>query len=326
MSALATNRSRLAAIVLAGGLGTRMGRLAATRPKHLLEVAGEPLVVHQLRWLAAHGVTEVVLATSHLAEQFEPTLGDGSRWGVRLRYSTEPAPAGTAGGLRLAASMLSPLPDRVVVVNGDLLTQHDLTRQLEMGGDSRTSDAVLHIRAVPDAREFGCVVADSAGRVSAFLEKSPEPPSLEVNAGTYVLTRSVVESLPSGTVSLERDVLPALVARGHVLAYREESLWEDVGTPAALVRASAALVQRSGREAHIDNSGSVDPRALVTRGSAVGPWARVSAGARVLGSVVMAGAVVGADALVEDSVVAPGTRVPPGVVLQAGVVARGSWP
>ena len=311
------------AIVLAGGLGTRMGRLATTRPKHLLEVAGEPFVVHQLRWLASHGVTDVVLATSHLAEQFEPTLGDGSRWGLRLRYSTEPVPAGTAGGLRLAASVLDSLPEWVVVVNGDLLTQHDLTRQLAMCGDSRTPDAVLHIRAVPDARAFGCVVADGDGLVSAFVEKSPDPPGLEVNAGTYVLARSVVESLPGGTVSLERDVLPALVARGHVLAYREDALWEDVGTPAALVRASAALVLRSGREAHVDDSASVAPGALVGRGSAVGPSAQVAAGARVLGSVVMSGALVGPGALVEDSVVAPGTRVPGGAVL-LGDVASGA--
>ena len=81
-----------------------MGALSADRPKHLLEVAGEPFIVHQLRWLASHGVVDVVLATSHLADQFEPVLGDGSRWGVRLRYSTEPHPAGTAGGLRAAAT------------------------------------------------------------------------------------------------------------------------------------------------------------------------------------------------------------------------------
>ncbi|KRE41307.1 sugar phosphate nucleotidyltransferase [Knoellia sp. Soil729] len=314
-----TGRSRPAAIVLAGGLGTRMGSLATTRPKHLLEVAGEPFIVHQLRWLASHGITDVVLATSHLADQFEPTLGDGSRWGVRLRYSTEPEPAGTAGGLRLAASVLDFLPECVVVVNGDLLTDHDLTRQLSVGRDNSAPGAVIHIRAVPDARAFGCVVADASGLVSAFIEKSPDPPSREVNAGTYVLTREVVESLARGTASLERDVIPSLVARGQVLAYREEALWEDVGTPAALVRASAALVLRSGREAHIDPRASVDPSARVAGGSAVGRSAEVGAGAVVLGSVVMSGSVVEAHAVVAESVVAPGMRVPRGGVLRGGV-------
>ena len=244
--------ARPTAVVLAGGLGTRMSALSADHPKHLLEVAGEPVVVHQLRWLAAHGVVDVVLATSHLADRFEPVLGDGRRWGVRLRYSTEPTPEGTGGGLRRAARALDPLPGLLVVVNGDLLTGHDLTRQLALGVARPDAAAVLHVRTVPDARPFGCVVAGPGGRVSAFLEKSPDPPGHEVNGGTYVLSRSAVESIPDGTSSLELDVLPRLVSGGSVLAYREDALWEDVGTPAALVRASRALVLGSGRDAHVD--------------------------------------------------------------------------
>lgn len=300
------------AVVLAGGLGTRMGPLAADRPKHLLEVAGEPVIVHQLRWLSSHGLVDIVLATSHLADRFEPVLGDGSRWGVRLHYSTESSPRGTAGGLRLAARVLPATPERLVVVNGDLLTDHDLSRQLAVGAGGPAPDAVLHLRTVEDARPFGCVVADSRGRVSAFLEKSPYPPSREVNGGTYVLTRAVVEAIPEGIVSLERDVLPALVGRGLVLAHREEALWVDVGTPAALVSASRAVVRRSGREAHIDPSAVVHPDARVSAGSAIGPRAVVEAHAMVLGSVVSAGAVVGAGARLEDTVIPPGATVPGG--------------
>lgn len=297
------------AVVLAGGLGTRMGSLSRDQPKHLLEVAGEPFVVHQLRWLAGHGVVDVVLATSHLADRFEPVLGDGRRWGVRLHYSVEPAPEGTGGGLRRAAHHLGSLPERLVVVNGDLLTRHDLTRQVALGLGRPDVEAVLHVRTVPDARPFGCVVADDAGRVSAFLEKSPHPPGHEVNAGTYVLDRSVVESIPEGVVSLEVDVLPRLVAGGRVLAHREDALWEDVGTPEALVRASRALVLASGADAHVDPTARVDPTALVAGGSAVGPGAVVGAGAHVLGSVVMSGAVVEPGAVVEDGAVAPGVTV-----------------
>ena len=290
-----------------------MGALATERPKHLLEVAGEPFIVHQLRWLAGHGVVDVVLATSHLAEQFEPALGDGRRWGVRLRYSTETSPAGTAGALRLAAGLLGPLPERVVVVNGDLLTRHDLTRQLDLAVEG--TDAVLHLRSVPDARPFGSVVADGQGRVSAFVEKSETPPSLEVNAGTYVLARAVLDCLPHGTASLERDVLPGIVARGRVLAYREDALWEDVGTPAALVRASTALVRRSGGNAWVDPTAEVDPSAHVVEGSAVGPRAVIGADAWVIGSVVMAGAVVEARARVQHAALAPGVHVSTGQVV-----------
>ncbi len=116
------------AVILAGGLGTRMGSLSLDRPKHLLEIGGEPVIAHQLRWLAGHGVVDVVLATAHLADRFAPVLGDGSRWGVRLQYATEPSPLGTGGGLRFAVaargdvSARGHVPDWIVVVNGDLLT------------------------------------------------------------------------------------------------------------------------------------------------------------------------------------------------------------
>lgn len=315
-----TQRTLPCAVVLAGGLGTRMGPLSATRPKHLLEVAGEPVIVHQLRWLAGHGIRDVVLATSFHADQFEPVLGDGSHWGLRLRYSTEPSPRGTGGGLAHAVKVLEQVSDVLVVVNGDLLTDHDLTRQLALSRGHPTPDAVLHLRTVPDPRAFGSVVADAQGRVSEFVEKSSNPPSNEVNGGTYVLRRTVVDAIPTGVVSLETDVLPAVVAKGHTVAYREQALWEDVGSPAALIRASKALVAASGRSSSIAATAVVDPDARVINGSAVGPLAHVDAGAEVDGSVVMAGAVVGAGARVCESVIGPGQRVAPGVVISAAVM------
>lgn len=309
------------AVVLAGGLGTRMGRLSAHRPKHLLEVAGEPFIVHQLRWLASHDVSDVVLATSFLADQFEPVLGDGSRWGLRLRYSTETSPRGTGGGLALAAQAFEQLPELVVVVNGDLLTAHDLTRQLALSAGSPSPDAVLHLRTVPDPGAFGSVVADEHGRVTEFVEKSSNPPSNEINAGTYVLSRAVIEGIPDGVVSLEADVLPVVVARGRTVAYREQALWEDVGSPLALIRASRKLVAASGRESSIDATAVVARDARITDGSAIGPGARVHAGALVSGSVVMAGATVGSGADILGSVVGPGMSVPDGATVRADVIA-----
>lgn len=312
------------AVILAGGLGTRMGSLSLDRPKHLLEIGGEPVIAHQLRWLAGHGVVDVVLATAHLADRFAPVLGDGSRWGVRLQYATEPSPLGTGGGLRFAVaargdvSARGHVPDWIVVVNGDLLTAHDLGRQLALADDRL--DAVLHIRTVDDSRPFGCVVADAGGRVTAFLEKSPAPPSHEVNGGTYVLAARVVEAIGPGVVSLERDVLPALVARGGVTAYREQALWEDIGTPEAVVRTSRRLVLASGADAHVDPTATIAADAVVADGSAIGPHAVVGPGARIIGSVVMAEAVVGAGAVVSGAAVAPDARVP-----ERAVIKGGSW-
>lgn len=289
-----------------------MGRLTLDRPKHLLEVAGEPFVVHQLRWLSSHGVVDVVLATSFLADQFAPVLGDGSRWGVRLRYSVEPSPMGTGGGLAAAARVFGELPERLVVVNGDLLTGHDLTAQLDLAETGTDIDAVLHLRTVPDPRAFGSVVADANGRVSSFTEKSEQPTGNEVNAGTYVLARQVIEQIPTGVVSLETEVLPTVVEQGRAIAYREQALWEDVGSPAALVRASRLLVTASGRPFRADPDAEVASDALLAGGSAIGRGARICSASEVIGSVVMAGARIGVGARVVSSVIGPGADVPDG--------------
>lgn len=310
------------AVVLAGGLGTRMGTLTKDQPKHLLEVAGAPLLSHQLRWLASHGVRDVVLATSYLASRFEPALGDGSRWGLRLRYVSEEVPLGTGGGLALASRAID-VPSRayVIVVNGDLITDHNLTSQMALtsSANRQAPHAVLHLRTVPDARAYGCVVADDDGRARQFVEKSHAPPTQEINAGTYVLRRSVIDAIPSGVVSLERDVLPALVAGGRVIAYREQAMWEDIGNPAALVRASSMLVERSGRRAHIDSTASVHPSVRLGSGSAIGPRAVIDSGAVVEGSIVMADALVGAHAKLADSVVGSGATVAPGAIVTGDV-------
>ncbi|GAA1787676.1 nucleotidyltransferase family protein [Nostocoides veronense] len=238
------------AIVLAGGLGTRMGSLTADRPKHLLTVAGEPFIAHQLRWLAAHGVEEVVLATCFRAEQFEPELGDGRALGLRLSYAVEPEPLGTGGALRHALGALGEGPAReaVVVVNGDLFTTHDLGAQAAAMAAAPDAEVVLHLRTVGDASAYGSVVADGDGRVHAFVEKSPDPPSREVNAGTYVVRRRVLAAIPAGRpVSLEREVFPRLVEDDVVRAYREQADWIDVGTPEALERVRAVVDGQIGR-------------------------------------------------------------------------------
>src|SRR3954447_13790223 len=118
------------AVIVAGGAGTRMLPLTCNRPKHLLEVGGVPFLEHQITKLAAAGVTHVVLATSYRAELFRPVLGDGERFGVRLSYVTEGEPLGTAGAIRNVADVLDDEPDRpVVILNGDVLSDHDLTAQ-----------------------------------------------------------------------------------------------------------------------------------------------------------------------------------------------------
>ncbi len=316
------------AVIVAGGFGTRMLPLTERRPKHLLEVGGVPFLEHQLTKLAAAGVEHVVLATSYHADLFGPVLGDGSRFGLRLSYVQEAEPLGTGGAIRNVAAALDPEPDHpVVVLNGDVLSGHDLRAQLadfDRLRGSRPVDVSLHLVEVPDARAFGCVPTDDEGRVSAFVEKSDDPPTNQVNAGCYVFRRCVIDSIPSGrVVSVERETFPDLVTGGSlVVGHVETAYWRDVGSPEALVAASCDVVSgRAPTEAVsappagvlVDDGAQVAGEVLA--GSVVLRGARVEAGASVAGSVLMAGVVVEAGAVVRDSVLGPGARVERGARL-----------
>ncbi len=319
------------AIIVAGGAGTRLLPLTENRPKHLLPLAGIPFVVHQLVKLADAGVSRVVLATSYHAEQFEPELGDGSRFGVQLVYVTESEPLGTAGALRHVAPQLSAGADEpVVILNGDVLSGHDLAGQLDRHRAS-DADVTLHLVEVADARAFGCVPTDASGNVTAFLEKAPEPVSSQINAGCYIFRRSVIDEIPAGrAVSVERETFPALLAQGRaVVGFLDCSYWLDVGTPAALCRGSADVVRgvapspaysRPPAQSLVVDTASVAPGATLRGGSAVGPRAVVEQHAVIDGSLVAAGAHVSADATVVDSIVGPGARIGRATVLVNAVV------
>ena len=328
------------AVIVAGGFGSRLLPLTMNRPKHLLEVGGVPFLEHQLSRLAEAGVRHVVVATSYRAELFEPVLGRGERWGIDIDYVQEAEPLGTAGAIRNVASALSDEPEgAVVVLNGDVLSGHDLGAQLAgfaTPRDGHPVDVSLHLVEVEDARAFGCVPTDEDGRVTGFTEKSDEPVTNQVNAGCYVFRRRVIDTIPEGrVVSVERETFPALVADGAlVVGYVENAYWRDVGTPAALVAASADLVlgvvrspavrSLGGDPARIDPDADVHPTARVEGGSVVLHGAVVGEEAVVNGSVVMSGASVGGGAELLASVVGPGARVADGVRLEKVTVGDGA--
>lgn len=326
------------AVIVAGGFGTRLLPLTARRPKHLLDVGGVPFLEHQVARLAEVGVDHVVLATSYHADQFAPVLGDGSRWGIRLDYVLEEEPLGTGGAIRnVAGALRNDADGAVVILNGDVLSAHDLAGQLadfETPRDGRRVDVSLHLVPVADPRAFGCVPTDESGRVTAFLEKLDDPPSNQVNAGCYVFRRDVVDAIPAGrVVSIERESFPELVAAGRlVVGFVDDAYWRDVGTPEALVAASRDVVLGvaptpaigpAPAGARVDESADV-AGAKVGGGSVVMAGARLGEGAEVSGSIVMTSAVVGEGARVVDSVVGPGAVVGAGAVVEGATLGDDS--
>jgi mannose-1-phosphate guanylyltransferase len=296
------------AILLVGGFGTRLMPLTKNTPKPMLTVAGVPVTEHQLAMAKAAGITEIVLATSYLSEVFIPYFGDGSKWGMKIKYAVEKEPLGTGGAIRNAAKLLD-TNESVVILNGDVLSSHNLSEQIRQH-EAHDADVTLHLTQVEDARAFGCVPTDSDGRVSAFLEKMENPITNQINAGCYVFDPRVISTIPLDTVvSVERETFPQLVAKSaKVFGYLENAYWLDIGTPRALLKASIDIVKRSGDYLAMPGS-TIDPTAVITGGSCIGPNSTVGAGAVIDGSIIEACCVIGPNAAITDSFVAAGAEV-----------------
>ena len=296
------------AILLVGGFGTRLMPLTKNTPKPMLTVAGIHVTEHQIAMAKSAGITEIVLATSYLSEVFTPYFGDGSKWGIKIKYAVEKEPLGTGGAIRNAAQLLD-THESVVVLNGDVLSSHNLTEQIRQH-ESHDADITLHLTQVEDARAFGCVPTDSDGRVTASLEKMENPVTNQINAGCYVFNPRVISAIPLDTVvSVERETFPQLVASGaKVFGYVESAYWLDIGTPRALLKASIDIVKRSGDFLAMPGA-RIDPTAVITGGSCIGVDSIVGAGAVLDGSIVEAGCVIGSNSRITDSFVADGAKV-----------------
>jgi len=310
------------AILLVGGFGTRLMPLTKNTPKPMLTVAGLPVTEHQIAMAKAAGITEIVLATSYLSEIFTPYFGDGSKWGISIKYAVEKEPLGTGGAIRNAAQLLSG-NESIVILNGDVLSSHNLAEQIRQH-EAHDADATLHLTEVPDARAFGCVPTDSEGRVTAFLEKMENPVTNQINAGCYVFNPRVLTTIPLGAVvSVERETFPQLVAHNAaVYGYVENSYWLDIGTPRALLKASIDIVERTG-DCLVMPGATIDPTAIIKGGSCIGRDSVVGAGVTIDRSIIEASARIESGAVITNSFVAAGAHVDKGAEIASSFVTNG---
>ena len=318
------------AIVLVGGEGTRLRPLTNDVPKPALTLVDRPFLAYAIEWLAAHGVDEVVLACGFLPDVLREALGDSERGGVRITYVAEPEPLGTAGAIRFAADALGDrLEDRFLALNGDVLNDLDLSA-LVRAHEECDARATIALYPVEDSSAYGLVSCDEGGRVLEFVEKTGKAVPGEINAGAYLLDRSVFDLIPPGrAVSIEREVFPRLVGNG-LHAHLLEGYWMDIGTPKRYLQASWDILEGAVKTeveptspgllvaagATIAADAQVGPRAVISAGC------RVEAGAGVSESVLLDGCTVGEGARIQGSVLAPGARVEPGAQLVNAVVGR----
>ena len=319
------------AIVLVGGEGTRLRPLTADVPKPAVTLVDRPFLAFAIEWLATHGVTEVVLACGFLPDVLRDALGDEERHaGVRITYVAEPEPLGTAGAIRFAAEALGDrLEERFFALNGDVLADLDLSALLR-AHEERGASATIGLHPVPDSSAYGLVRCDAEGQVLEFLEKTGEAVPGEINAGAYVLERSVLDLVPPGrAVSIEREVFPRLVGAG-LCGLLLDGYWMDIGTPERYLQASWDILEgRVETEVEPTSPGSlvaegaeIDAEARLGERAVVSSGCRVEAGAELREAVLLDGCTIGAGARVERSILAPGATVAAGAQLVDTVVGR----
>lgn len=318
------------AIVLVGGEGTRLRPLTSDVPKPAVTLVDRPFLAYAIEWLAGHGVSEVVLACGFLPDVLMEALDDHEHAEVKITYAVEPEPLGTAGAIRFAAEALGDrLEDRFLALNGDVLADLDLSALVRAHAEC-DAQATIALHPVEDSSAYGLVRCDEGGAVLEFLEKTGEEVPGEINAGAYVLERSVLDLVPAGrAVSIEREVFPRLVGEG-LSALLLDGYWMDIGTPERYLQASWDILEghvetrveptAPGSLVATDAEVAVDAR--LGKRVVVSSGCRIGAGAELGESVLLDGCTVGVGARVEGSVLAPGAEVAPGAQLRGAVIGR----
>ncbi len=332
------------AVILVGGEGTRLRPLTSTVPKPVVPLVDRPFISFMLEWLKGHGVDDVIMSCGFLATSVRNVLGDGSSVGVKLRYVEEPDPRGTAGALKFAERLLD---ERFLMLNGDVLTDIDLTGQISQ--HERTgAKATLALAPVRDPSAYGLVHLHEDRSVRDFVEK-PSPDQIDTNmisAGAYVLEREILELVaPNCYVSIEREVWPRLIGKG-LYGFPADAYWLDIGTPERYLQGTFDIIEGNVDTAVRSRMGdswlAIDPGAVlhgraippavIERGAHVAPGAhvgslvvlgrnvRVGPGSTVERSVLLDGTEIGANCTLRDCIVAAGCRVGDGCRLEGGTV------
>jgi mannose-1-phosphate guanylyltransferase len=318
--------------------------LTSTVPKPVVPLVDRPFISFMLEWLKGHGIDDVIMSCGFLATSVRNVLGDGSGLGIKLRFVEEPDPRGTAGALKFAQSLLD---ERFLMLNGDVLTDIDLTAQIAQ--HERTGAlATLALVPVDDPSAYGLVHLEEDRSVRDFVEK-PSSDKIDTNlisAGAYVLEREVLDLVPADrNVSIEREVWPRLIG-GGLYGSPSESYWLDIGTPERYLQGTFDIIEGNVATAVQERLGSgylavdegaelqgrVIPPAVIERGVSVAEGAHVgslvvlgqdvSIGAHstVERAVIMNGAQIGAGCTLRDCIVAAGCRIGEGTRISGGAV------
>ena len=315
------------ALILAGGKGTRLRPLTVYTPKPIVPICNRSFLLYQIDTLRNAGITDITLSLSYQPQKIEQLVGDGSEHGVRIKYTVEPQPMGTAGAYKFAEELIR---EPTVVFNGDILTDLDLERVIKEHNE-RGAAATLVLAPVENPSAYGLVETEPDGRVRRFLEK-PKPEEISVNtinAGTYVLEPRVLDFIPANeNYSFEYQLFPDLLQRAEAVYAHipDKTYWIDIGTPERYLQVHHDLL--AGNVSHIKlderrgefesaTAAEIDERSLIADDCTIKP------GAQIINSVLGQGCYVDERARIENSVVWAHTRIYAGAHIANAIIGRG---
>jgi NDP-sugar pyrophosphorylase family protein len=314
------------ALILAGGKGTRLRPLTTYTPKPIVPICNRPFLLYQIDTLRRAGITDITLSLSYQPQKIEQQLGDGSDYGVKLKYTVEPQPMGTAGAYKFAEDFIR---EPTVVFNGDVLTDLDLKAVIAEHRE-RNATATIVLTPVDNPSAYGLVETEADGRVRRFLEK-PKANEITVNtinAGTYVLEPRVLDYIPKGeSHSFEYNLFPRLLMeREPFFAHiPRDTYWLDIGTPARYLQAHHDLIadritgiQVATRRGDFEiNDAEIDAHSIIADDCVI------KAGAQIINSVLGQGCHIEEKVRVQDSVIWPHTRIGAGAHIASAIIGRG---
>lgn len=305
------------AVILIGGMGTRLRPLTCDTPKPILPLVNRPFLEYQFELLKSHGIRDVVLCTSYRPQSFKKALQNGRRLGMRLKYVHEIHPLGTGGALKNAQPHIS---DTAIVLNGDVLNTLDITKFLSSHRKNRASVSIALTR-VKDPTLYGLVETEGDGQIKRFLEKPSwdEIQTNTINAGAYLFEPAVLDRIPAGiNYSLERGLFPQMLQNNERLfGYVTSGYWIDIGTVGKYLQVHHDILRgltpfKAGRRVQKHPDGA---KVVLGAKTSVADFVRFS-GAVCVGP----GSVIGKGASLEDCVVLEGVRIGEGASLKGCII------
>ena len=319
------------AVILVGGLGTRLRPLSINTPKSMMPVVNIPFIEYVIRRLSRHNIRQVVLAISHLAQPIKNYLGDGNQFGVNIFYTVEETALGTAGAVKNAEQYLD--NEAFVVLNGDIFTDLDISAMTALH-NRRKAKITIALTPVEDPTHYGLIETDDKGGITRFLEKpSREQVTTDmINAGTYIMEADVLNSIPAQTMfSFEHKVFPPLLQKGEpIYAFPSSCYWMDIGTSQKYHQLNRDLLNaksdqfsfNTNSQVSIGENSNVHQSAEITGPVVIGNSCTIGQKVKLNGPVVVGhGSTIGNGATAEDSVIWHNVEIEPGAMVKRSIIA-----